>query len=226
MLRAPALILDRLPPAPSLVPVYKTTLTTSTNETTTTWNDVDLGEPHPHRVIVLACYHGVSAVPTVVIHGVTAFLFGPAAYEERIAIAQLPNGRTGTISVSATGSLRKAVSVYVAYPHRHFGPEDANATSVSGTSNATITMRVCRNGGLIFAGCQQAVVGPFTMTWSGAEAVTENVDADSEATSGYVHGMIPSFLTSQFTSTLTLAETVSGVKRLIALPIGPAYGNW
>ena len=88
-----------------------------------------------------------------------------------------------------------------------------------------MTPPVRKNGSLIYMGLQHATLGTFTTTWAGPEAVTENVDAQIKSNASYTMGMIPLIQSSQFTRVLTLAASVSGTKRLLSLPVGPAYGN-
>jgi hypothetical protein len=225
MLFGPALnLLERLPPVPSLVPIYKSTQTTTANETVTTWTGVDIGTPHPKRVVCAALYKGHANLSGMTIGGQYApvYWFG-SGHECAIHAARVPGGDTADIVASVASSQLKACSIFVLYPN-DFTTRDF-AASATTTNNATVTPQVRKNGSLIYCGVQHSTLGAFSTTWSGAEAVTESVDAQLEANASYTMGMIPLFLTSQVTSVLTLAETVSGTKRLVAVPFGPAYGN-
>ena len=105
-------------PVPSLTPIYKTTLTTTTNETTTEWTGVDIGTPHPKRIVILATYHGIAAAATCTVAGFPLnSVQQNSAHEFSIMSVHVPTSETtATITVSATGSIRKAVAIYVAYP--------------------------------------------------------------------------------------------------------------
>lgn len=231
--RSVALGLLGIPRVPALDPIYKGTLTTTTNETTTTWTGVDIGTPHPRRVVVLACYHGVAAAVTGRVNGVDNFVrVQNTAHEVGILIFPCPHGWTASVEVSATSSLRKAVSVYVLYP-RSFLPVDSGTATANTTSDATVSNMQARMmwGGIsntkagdvascgIYVGAQHATLGTFTTTWvpnpAGAQAtVTEDVDAQLEAAGSYTMGRITKFMVGSELSDLTLAESVSGTKRL------------
>jgi hypothetical protein len=212
----------QLPPVPSLVPIYKSTQLTNTNETTTTFAGVDIGTPHPKRLVILASFHGIAAAASGTIAGYNCHVDQQnTAHEVSIMSALVPHGTTATITVSATGSVRKAVSVYVAYPEvreRVSGGSDSAATTV----DAVVTLKAVKGGFVVYAGAQAAVLGAFTTLWSGADAVTENVDAQQEAVSSYTMGLVPITISSD-TTTLTLQETVSGTKRLAAVAFRPPY---
>src|SRR4051812_42067161 len=108
-------VLKKLPKPPFVGCQYKTTLTDTANATLSTWSSVDIGVEHPNRVIIIAAFVGVSAVATSVVHGVDYSQRARLA-EDQITSHLVPTGKSVTITVSAAGSIRKAVSVYVAYP--------------------------------------------------------------------------------------------------------------
>lgn len=231
--RSVALGLLSVPRVPSVDPIYKTTLTTTTNETTTTWTDVDIGTPHPRRVVVLAGYHGVAAAVTGRLNGVDNFMrVQNTAHEIGILIFPCPHGWTATVEVSATSSLRKAVSVYVLYPGSVLpvdsGTVSANTTSVAGVNDMQARMMW---GGIsnskaadvsscgIYVGAQHATLGTFTTTWvpnpAGAQAtVTEDVDAQLEAAASYTMGRITRFMVGSELGDVNLTASTSGTKRL------------
>ena len=65
-------VLNPLPPVPSREPLYLGTLTSTADEASTIWPDVNIGEPHPKRVVILATYQGQTNTPTATIQGLTA----------------------------------------------------------------------------------------------------------------------------------------------------------
>jgi hypothetical protein len=206
-------------PVPSLRPVYKETLTTTTDETTTTWADIAIGTAHPSRIVILACMVGADIAMTGTINGVAQIDAATnASRQVGILVFAVPTGTTCTIAVTGTvNSARKAVSVYVAYPrHPMIVGKDADGATGATTTDAVCTAITTEKGGsLIYVGAQAATLGAFTTTWSGVDAVTEDVDAQIEATSSYTTGMIATF-TEAISGNLTLSETVSGTKRLFA----------
>ncbi len=60
----------------------------------------------------------------------------------------------------------------------------------------------------------------FTTTWSGSDAVVEDADVQYDATLTYTMGHIN--LTAAGSSTLTLAELITGTKNLSAASFYPS----
>lgn len=215
-------ILFRLPPVPSKDPIYKGTSTDTVDQTTSTFNNIDIGVPHPRRVIILACFHGVAAAVTGSVNGNSSWLRAQnTAHESGILAFLVPIGTTATITVSATGSVRKAVSVYVAYPESHI-PIDSGTATANTTTNANVAnQKVPAGGFVIYAGSQLATLGTFTTTWNANGTLTEDVDAQLEATSSYTHGRVTGITQSSDTGDVGLAESTSGTKRLAVMTFGP-----
>lgn len=200
--------------APVFEPVYSTTLTTTTDETTTTWTGVDIGPEHPKRIVILAMHQGVAASATGIVNGSNFFFRSQNGAHEFALLAFFAPVRTlADISVSATGSIRKEVSVYYAYPRSHMPVGYGNATANTAT-NATISPLYISGGGfLVYAGGQHATLGAFTVTKTNV-TIDEDVDAQYESASSFTSG---SGLASQLgVADLVLAETVSGTKRVTA----------
>ena len=223
-LRVP--ILRALPPVPSRVALYKTTLTTTTNEDTTTWTGVDIGVPHPKRLIVLAAMGGANAAVTGTVNGYPAgAVFQGATTAWALLVFPVPVDTTATITVTTSGSARKTVGVYVLYPQNHI-PLDWGSDSANTTTDANIAnLQVQAGGCLIYAGGQVATLGTFTTTWNGVDAVTEDIDAQIEAFGSYTSGRI-AVTESSSASDLNMAESVSGAKRLVAATWGPPPSGW
>lgn len=228
LLRAPNLILRAAPPpVPSLIPIYKTTLTTTANEDTTVWTGVDIGLPHPKRLIVLAGYRGVSVSfnPTQVsVNGIQA-CETERAREWLLAAVPEPTGmKLAEISVTGTGSVRKAVSVWVYYPERLPTQDDFfGVGNVAGTTDANVANVTARaKGCLLYAGGQTATLGTFTTTWGGADAVVKDVEAQLESATSYTAGHI-NFTVSSNTNAINMAESNSGTKNLVAMSLPPPY---
>lgn len=219
---SPAAILRKLPPVPSATPVYKTTLTTTTNEDTTTWTSVDIGVPHRKRIIVLAAYHGVANILTsATVNGIPHFWQRQnQSHEVSLLAVQVPDGETAEITLTGVGSIRKAVAVYVFYPQDHTIIETLQATANT-TTNATCSdLKVANRGCAIYVGAQHATLGTFTTTWTAGDAVNEDVDAQLESAASYTMGHIDVTVSSD-TNDLTLAESTSGTKRLAVASWGP-----
>lgn len=220
-------VLKKLPKVPSLVPIYKVTLTTTTDETTTTFTGVDIGLPHPKRVVVLCILGGVSnSNATSRVNGYDQYFTtgGGTSLTSNITAHIVPNDTTATIEVTRTTSARKAVSVYVFYPENPI-PLDSSAAPANTTVDANLVkLKVQAGGCLIYAGSQLATLGTFTTTWDGTDGVVEDVDAQLEATSSYTAGHI-NVTVSTDNSNLNLAESVSGTKCLAAVTFGPPYSG-
>lgn len=217
-------VLSKYPPVPSLIPVYKTVQTTTTNETTTSFT-FDLGTPHPDRQIIVCAYHGVAAACTATLDGrASDTRTQNTAHEFSIHGFFVPDQRTsGTVAVSATGSIRKAVCVFVIYP-RYPDIYSAGTATANTTANASVTLSSFKAGSYgIYCGGQHATLGAFTVTRTGC-TVTGSVDAQLEAAASYTMGYFVHDPTvgSTGSAALTLAETVSGTKRLAARVHHPA----
>lgn len=218
-----------LPPVPSLVPIYKTTLTTTTDEATTTWTDVDIGVPHPKRVIILAGCAGVAAAVASNVNGAPGVLHWAGTNGTRsgsffIQGQRVPMGERASIVVSATSSLRKIIGVYVAYPNQ-FAPLDTGSVTANTTTDANVANIKAQAGGfLIYAGGQLATLGTFTTTWNGTNGtLTENYDAQTEAATSVTHGFISQFSASSDQDDVNMAESTSGTKQLVVVSWGPPY---
>jgi hypothetical protein len=214
--------LANLPPVPSLVPIYKGTSTTTTNETTSTWTGIDIGVAHPKRIIILSVFHGVADAATATVNGIDhCHRTQDTAHNISIFAIQVPSDTIGIVTVSAVSSVRKAVSVYVAYPENHL-PMDFGTDAATLANDAVVADQKAQvDGFLIYAGAQLGTLGAFGTTWGGTESVTEDVDAQLEATSSYTMGNIQRFTVSSDLNDVTLAETVSGAKRLAVTTWGP-----
>lgn len=213
-----------IPPTPVVASPYKTTLTTTTNETTTTFSDVDIGTPHQRRIVILAYYCGVAAFADGTVNGIAQhFRLQSSIHEFGIMSFFVPLDTTATITLSAASSIRKAVSVYVIYPNNHMWV-DGSVVSANTTTDANIADIAIQAGGcLIYVGGQHATLGDFTTTWNGTDTLVEDVDAQLESASSYTTGSIASAVVSSAISDINMAESVSGQKRLAVATWGPAY---
>lgn len=202
-------------PIPSATPIPKTTLTTTTNESATTWLSVDIGEAHAQRVVILAVYMGNAAVMTGTVQGIayTSLVNNTSRFVGLMSFA-VPTGTTADIVVDVASSLRKAVTVYVAYP-TSATIVSSDDDSAAGTTDVVASALTANAGGfVIYAGAQNAFLGTFSPTWSGVDAVVEDVDAQLEAVASYTMGHVN--LTESISGNLTLAESTSGTKHIVA----------
>jgi hypothetical protein len=210
-------ILRPLPPVPSKTVLYKGALTTTTDENTTTWSNVDIGVPHPKRIVVLAAFLGVSANPTCTVAN-RSFYFGVRQNEFTVLAFLAPCCALADIVLTAASSIRKAVGVYVFYPDNHI-QLDSGAVSAATTTDANLAdLQVQKNGVLIYCGGQLATLGTFTTTWNGTDAVVEDADAQLESASSYTFGHI-NITVDTALSDLNMAESTSGTKRLAAVTL-------
>ncbi len=210
-----------MPAVPSAIPIYKSTQTTTVDEDTTVWTSVDIGTPHPNRVVILAGFHNQQGVFSSTVNGIPpAALRSTASNYTGIASHLVPSGTTATVSYTMAGALRKAVSVYVAYP---VSPVfiSAGGDTASGTTDAVVALTGMTGGFAIYAGAQGAVLGTFTTTWGGADAVVEDVDAQIEALASYTTGHI-NFTENQASASVTLAESLTGIKHMQACSFYPS----
>jgi hypothetical protein len=206
----------RYPPVPSRVPIFKTTLTDTTDADTSTFTEVDIGVPHPRRVVILATMHGVIANVTATVQGSLGRVSSASQSSRYTSIMsyRVPKGFTTEIVVTSAASLRKAVGVFVAYPLSHL-IESSDDTTQATTTDAVLTVNGMADGFVIYSGAQLNILGAFGATWSGTDAAVESVDAQLEATSSYSFGYVP--LTQTLVgATLTIAETTSGTKHATA----------
>lgn len=216
-------VLKKLHKVPFAGCQYNTTLTDTANATLSTWDNVDIGTEHPNRIIIIAAFVGVSAaVPVVTVHGVDRLIF-KRVNSVSVSIHPVPTGTSVTIAVSATSSLRKAVSVYVAYPSSI--QNDGSTSSTATTTNAVVSdIKSMTNGFLVYVGAQLATLGTFTTTWNGTDAVTEDVDAQLEAASSYTMGHINFTEGSNDLHDITLATSASGTKDFSVMTMFASYG--
>jgi hypothetical protein len=200
------------------------TQTTTTNQTTTTWSGLDIGVPHPKRVVVVGYFSGATNESTVTLNGLS-----PVALENNndgtrytnTYVFSVPSGTTGELIASTSGSSRKAASIWVYYPHQPFAISSGQDSATGGTL-LTASLTVQAGGAIFYTGELSAVLSTVTTTWGGTESVVEDVDDQLEATSTYTMGHI-NILTSSV-NTLTLTPVDQAAKQLSAIVLGPAYG--
>lgn len=217
-------VLKKLPAVPFVGCQYKTTVTSTTDQTTTNFTGVDIGIQHPNRVVIVAAFLGVAVIGTVVVHGVGQNI-NSRQNETQITIHEVPTGKTCTITITAPGSIRKAASIYIAYPAQVASILAFGTASANTTSNAIISAKkFIKNGFMVYAGAQVATLGTFTTTWDGTDAVVEDVDAQLESASSYTAGHINFTEASNDLHSLTMAASTSGTKTLAMLTMGAPYG--
>lgn len=216
-----ALQIGTLPPVPFAGVAYKSTQTTTVDENTTTWTDVDIGEPHPKRIVIL----GISKSNTtqlfsVLVNGISAQHI-VTQNEWTIYVAQVSHGALATLRVQylAGTPTRKAVSIWVAYPNNHIPLDFGGATANTSTPATIANLKVQAGGFLVYAGGQNAISGSFTTTWGGVDAVVEDADAQIE-TGTYTSGHINATRSSDIDD-LVMTQAVSGTKRIVAATWGP-----
>lgn len=137
-------------------------------------------------------------------------------------MVEVPVGSTATIGHTAVASVRKAISVYVLYPEWSRALQTIGTTATTTTDAAVTIASASCNGCIIYAGGQDATLGTFTTTWGGTDAVIEDIDAQLEGTASYTSGHV-NLTESSFTNALTLAESTSGTKALVAISLRPPY---
>lgn len=210
-----------MPPVPSRTLAYNGASTTTTDETTTTFSSVNIGTPHPKRVVILAVYHGVGAACTTTVNGINAYhRTQNTAHEFSMHLHQVPHGTTASITISATGSVRKALMTYVFYPQDH-APLDSGTATANTTTNANVADQKNQfNGCVIYVGGQNATLGTFTTTWNAAGTLAENVDAQLESVASYTSGNVTAPSSSD-TGDVDMGESVSGTKRLVVTTLRP-----
>ncbi len=203
--------------------------TVTTNQTSTTWSSIDLlGPEHPKRIVVVGVWHGINASATpAALDGIPYFFREQnTAHEFSMFAFQVPcgTGAIHTLNIQAVGSLTKANQFYTFYPACH-APLDSGTATANTTANAVVSNIKFMSGGVAFyCGGQNATLGAFGTTWNGTADIIEDTDAQLEAGS-YTFGRIGCVTTqaSSDLSDVTLAETVSGTKRLVVASWGPPY---
>jgi hypothetical protein len=200
------------------------TQTDTANADLSTWAGVDIGTPHPNRLVVLSIYRGIGNVAAdTTVNGISPFLEqnnSSASAQGGIHVFRVPLGLTADLWVSVVGSQRKAVGVTILYPKSpRFLLSKSNDQQTT-TTDATGTVPTMAGGTVFYAGTSNGTLTAFGTTSSGADAVIEDVDAQLEATGSYTFGHINVTIGGDIT--LTLAETVSSTKQLSTLSLGIA----
>lgn len=221
------LIRRALPRVPSTTPVFQgPVLTTTTNETTTTFAAAPIGTPHPKRIVILAIYAGVAGAANLVatVNGISPF-FVQTSNIGTIQVFQVPNDTTADIVVSLVNSTRKAVAVFVAYPNYILPLDSGTITVASGTPMTLADAKVQAGGFLVYLGMQNATVGAFGTAWGGADAVVEDADAQLEAAASYTMGHVNVTVSTDLDD-LVITPTVNGNASGAFVSWGPpAPGN-
>lgn len=219
-----SMILNPMPPVPSLIPVPKTTLVTTTDEDTTLFPAVDIGVPHPKRVVFLAAHPGgsVTVSTAATVNGIQPIARTSISQVIILAFA-VPCGLTANVSFTHPGSGRKVVSVSVAYPKSPFPIDSAGA--LAGTTSPAIAtdLKVTPNGFVLYAGYSATTANTLTVTWSGPDAVpAPDYHAVPEAASAtIITGTIPLITVGSDLDDVTITALLSGTKAIIAASWGP-----
>lgn len=209
--------------SPSSVFIYKTALTDTTNKTsgqTYSWAGQDIGTAHTNRIVIAGVFSPAGGLTfDLTIGGVTATppISGTVF---NICSAAVPTGTTADFVVTCNDAYSRFVIMYGIYYPSSATPLGSGQASANGTTDATASVTAAKqatNGLLIAAGGQEATVGSFTWSWSGADSLTEHVDTTIESASSY--SMVSLQFTTVGTQTLTMAESVSGTKKF-------AYATW
>lgn len=210
--------------APSSTFIYKSpALTDTANKTdgqTYSWTGKDIGTAHTNRIVIAGVFSPAGGLTfDLTIGGVTATppINGTVF---NICSAAVPTGTTADFVMTVHDAYSRAVICYGIYYPSSATPLGSGSASANGTTNATASVTAAKqatNGLLIAFGGQEAIVGDFTWSWSGADSLTEHVDTTIESASSY--SMVSLQFTTVGTQTLTMAESVSGTKKF-------AYATW
>jgi len=132
-----------------------------------------------------------------------------------------------TIRATLAGSVRKYLSVYVAYPDSPFFLDSIANSAVAGTNAVGPDLKVQAGGFVIYSGSQATQpLSTLTTTWGGPEPVVNSGAGDVqtsniELTSCYTTGRIIQITDSHDLNDLTLAASLTGTKIIIAGSWGP-----
>jgi hypothetical protein len=199
-----------------LVGEYLTHLTSTAKTNTYTWNSVSFGAEDADRYIAIAFRSGgggATGPGTITIGGVTASVFYDSVNggnDRYIAIAYVPTGTTGTISVTVNGSTQGngqvAVFRIIGLSGRttpifeHHSKDDASGTSLSTSVPYT--------AGGVYIGFFTSVGGAAGVTWSG---MTETSDVVVDGTTPGSSALETP--TSNSTTTVTATPSASRTYR-------------
>lgn len=209
-------------PVPSAVPIYKTTLTSTSNVasgSSYTFSTVDVGVAHSKRIVIIGHISpsGSTGIPLIGGTSATNVASDGSAAGFNLSVAPAPTGTTLDIEIPiiAGTAARCVVAVWIAYPNSITKVDSGNDTSgASGTTDAVASdIAVVPGGFLIAWGGQISTVGSFTGTWSGIDTPVEDVDATLEATTSYAGWSMATTETASG-GDFTMAESVSGQKEL------------
>jgi hypothetical protein len=211
----------RVPNPPFRGVLYKTALSTTANETTTTWTGIDIGVPHPDRIVILAIYQGVNGniIEPTDVNGIPNTHI-KQLNEFGITVHPVPLDTTAIIRVSATSSIRKGVSVYIAYGPAQ--PIESGAISAGTTNPANLNnWKTIAGGFAIYSGGQHSTLGTFTTTWNGTETLVEDKDVQIESAASVTTGNVNNMLASDNTFDLSMSASASGTKRCVGVSFYP-----
>lgn len=187
-----------------------------------TFAGVNLGISDAKRLIVVGVHTGSFDHDLVTVAGNNASAVGTAANTVagfwRLWSYQLGAGVTsGDITVRSAGTsiTRCGIGVWALYP-TSATPRDSGNDNASSTTDAVVPdLDVASGGTVIWFGGQQSVVDGVTVTWNGTDSVTQDFQNTLEAAARIAGGRIAITETNS-TRDLTLAETTSGTKVLVA----------
>lgn len=178
----------------------------STTDTSTTPSPVDIGAAHPDRVVILAIYSNPTSTGTLVarVNGYEAYI-SERVLSFFITCHKVPTTDTkAIISVTLTGSTRKAVGVYAAYPANLLPIDRNNAQDGSNTTSPTVTPTVS----CIAGGCSVTCGGAgtngvtFTLSNSGTDNTTTDRNASLAGAITYCWGSLLNSYRANLTHTM------------------------
>lgn len=214
-----------LSPAASAAPpafAYRTTVVDTANVasgSSYTFSATAVGTAHAQRIVLLGVMQ-TQTISALTVAGNAASLVDSNGQFSLWQVA-LASGTTADIvvTISVGTSARCVVAVWAGYPASSTKVDSGNDTK-SGTTDAVISDLECVNGGfVVYVGGQTGVLGAFGTTWGGVDAVVEDTDQQVESVATFTAGHILT-TENQTLNDLTMAETVSGSKQLVAASYG------
>lgn len=173
------------PPPPSSE--FRTSVVDATDQTTYTFNNVDIGVAHSTRRVVVAVA-SVSTISSATIGGVSATIHIQVGSGDQAGLisAVVPTGTTATISITFTAAgLMCGIGVYRLINETSGSPHATASDTTVATGVLSTTINVPTNGSLFAVAKAFQKAGPLTFTWSGAteryDQAVESLDTHSGA---------------------------------------------
>ncbi len=198
---------------------YLWTDTDDVNRTSYTFSSKSINSDHANRRLRIAIHTPLVAVTAVSVGGVAATSVVSNTHSSIWTLSTAATALAGLTTanvVVTTASTCSRISISMWADYASSGTATASGSDTdAATADSVVSLDVVPSGHVIYVGSQNTTLGVLTATWAGSDTVVADYPSTQrESTSTVTMGHINT--TETATRNLTLSESVSGQKVLVA----------